>query len=82
MYFLPVLVYVIIVWIIIRNIPEMYFMKAMYKYNFINTEKIRKNRFISGYILNKVSIIELNIHNASGYLRKKYEDFIKEFLGG
>jgi len=82
MYFLPSLVYVIIIWIIIRNIPEMYFMKAMYKYGFINTEKIRKNKFISGYILNKVSIIELNIHNASVYLKEKYEKFIKEFVGG
>jgi hypothetical protein len=57
-------------------------MKAMYKYQFINTEKLRKNKFISGYILQKISIIELNIHNASSFLKEKYEKFIKEFLDG
>jgi hypothetical protein len=67
---------------IITNIPEIFFVKEMYQYGFNNTEARRLNNRVVGYILDKVKLIELNIHNSAEYLKEKFLRFIEVYLGG
>lgn len=67
---------------IVRNIPEIGFVKEMYQYGFKNTEIRRKNLTILGYILNKVDLIELSIHNATEYIKNRYLKFLETYLAG
>jgi len=67
---------------IVRNIPEISFVKEMYQYGFKNTELRRRNNYIIDYILNKLDLIELSIHNAAEYIKNKYLDFVETFLAG
>lgn len=54
----------------------------MYQYGFKNTEARRLNNRIVGYILDKVKLIELNIHNSAEYLKDKCLNFVEVFLKG
>jgi hypothetical protein len=67
---------------VINNIPEIFFVKEMYQYGFNNTEARRLNNRVIGYILGKVNLIELSIHNSAEYLKKKFLSFIEVYLTG
>jgi hypothetical protein len=66
----------------VRNIPEMKFTKEMYQYGFKNTEIRRLNNHIVSYILNKVSLIELSVHNAADYIKDRYLNFVNKYIDG
>jgi len=65
---------------LIRNIPEIGFVKQLYQHSFKNTEKLRLNSHILDYILNKITLIELSIHNATDYFKDRYSNFARGFL--
>lgn len=81
-YFMPVLLWVTSCWMILRNIPEIGFIKEMYQYSFNHTEDRRIHRHIVGYILSKIKLIELGIHNATDYIKDRYLNFVKVYLKG
>lgn len=79
-YFMPKIVLVVAIWVLIRNIPEIGFVKQLYQHSFKNTEKLRLNNHILDYILNKITLIELSIHNATDYFKDRYSNFARGFL--
>lgn len=54
----------------------------MYQYGFNQTENRRIHRHIVGYILGKISLIELSIHNATEYIKQRYSNFIVGYMQG
>lgn len=79
-YFMPKIVWIMGLWVIVRNIPEVGFIRELYKHKFINTEKRRLNGNILSYILHKTTLIELGFHNAADYLRDRYLKFTKGYI--
>ncbi|HRZ29647.1 MAG TPA: hypothetical protein P5052_02725 [Candidatus Paceibacterota bacterium] len=65
-----------------RNIPSFYITKEAYKYEFKTTESRRLHREILNYILDKIKLIELTIHNATNYIKEKYNNFIDVYYKG
>ncbi len=81
-YFMPQMLLVMTIWVILRNIPSFYITKEAYKYEFKTTESRRLHREILNYILDKIKLIELTIHNATNYIKEKYNNFIDVYYKG
>ncbi len=81
-YFLPKVVWVLFIWIFLKNIPDLWYTKKMYQYGYNSTEDRRKYKMIIYYVLNKVKLIELSIHNATSYIKNKYLGFVEKYVLG
>ena len=81
-YFMPKVLWVMIVWILLKNIPSIYFTKEMYQYGFKNTESRRLFHHLLVYLLDKTNLIELTIHNATNYIKEKYNNFVDVYFKG
>lgn len=81
-HFMSKLLLVATVWMIIRNIPGIGFIKEMYQYGFKKTEERRMNSSIINYLLDNIYLIELSIHGATEYIKNRYLKFVETYLAG
>jgi len=54
----------------------------MYQYGFKNTESRRLFHHLLVYLLDKTNLIELTIHNATNYIKEKYNNFVDVYFKG
>jgi len=80
--YVPSMVPILVIYAVIRFLPERHFSKLGFNWQVDNTEKSRMNRVLANYLSDPKELLEIKINSAFRYLDQKIEEFYKWYNAG